>query len=440
MRTAGDLRDYADTCLFDGDYLRALYAYSALIQFQPNALDARLRTADTLLAMGEVPAAGIVYFSLARHCANAGFPLRSLIAIKLLETLEPNLTELLDSFAALYCCDSTRLGRAVRLSLGDRTQELPPDWELGDPPEAADLLQKAATLAASMEQIATYPEQLPPIPLFSQLPPDTFARVLKALRLVRKRAGKLILEQGEEGTSFFVLARGRAEVIRVEGETSTTLATLQDGALFGEMALVSAQTRSASVRAVSDCDLFEFDRGALRAAASEMSTIASALDRFTRERMLENLMATSPFFAPLERKARRDLMRRFDAYDITAGTPAIREGEVGKGLYVVLSGTMAVMKQDGSEYLKLATLAPGDVFGEMSLLYEEPTSASVIAETQSTVMFLSRGLFHTLVDAVEEVRQYVESLGEERTMDTQIALRARLDDEVDVDVSDFVVV
>ena len=433
MQTVQQLRDLADQKLFDGEYHHALHAYAVLVQLQPNDLDCRLRVADTLLAMGEVPGAAFVYTALARHAANAGYPLRALVSIKVLEALEPEMAELLDAFAQLYAKDSAKLGRAVRLSLGDGELQVPADIKLDDPPPAEELLPVAAQIASSTERIAAYPEKLPPIPIFSGLPADAFARVLKSLKLIRKRPGDPILQEGDEGTSFFVLARGSVDVLRSSDEGPQKLATLHDGSIFGEMALVSAQPRTASVIATDDCDLLEFDRAALEAAASEVNTIAGALDAFMRERMLNNLFTTSPLFRSLDRKQRLDLVRRFTAHDITAGTHVIREGEAGRGLFVLLNGEVDVWKRDGDEKVLLATLKPGAVFGEIALIHDEETTATVTAGTNSTVLFLSRELFQKLVEAVDSIREYVENLGDERMMDTQITMSATDLEELDLD-------
>ncbi|MEM9068351.1 MAG: cyclic nucleotide-binding domain-containing protein [Myxococcota bacterium] len=434
MQNVQELREYADQKLFEGAYPQALHAYALLVQLQPNDLDPRLRLADTLLAMGEVPGAAFVYTKLAQHAANAGYPLRALVAIKVLEALEPELGTLLDSFAGLYAKSSERLGRAVRLSLGDPMLALPGDIKLDDPPPAEELLPAAAKIGASLESIAAYPDKLPAIPLFSELPADAFAQVLKALKLQRRRPGETILAEGDEGTSFFVLARGTVDIHRTgENGEAIPLATLRDGAIFGEMAMVSAQPRTATVVAADDCDLLEFDKEALRAAASEVTTIATALDKFMRERLLSNLLATAPLFRPLDRKQRLDLVRRFTAHDVAAGTHVIREGEAGRGLFVLLSGEVDVWKRDEDEKVLLATLKPGDLFGEIALITDDATTATVTAGVNSTVLFLSRELFQKLVEALPEIRDYIENLGDERLMDTQIVVSATDLEELDVE-------
>ena len=93
MKTLGDLVAHANAKLFGGDHIGALHAYAAAVRVQPNYLDARLRVADSLLSLGEVQRAAVVYTSLARHCSHAGYPLRALVALKILSALEPQLAE-----------------------------------------------------------------------------------------------------------------------------------------------------------------------------------------------------------------------------------------------------------------------------------------------------------------------------------------------------------
>lgn len=424
MNTVRDLRQYADSQLFAGEYLRALQAYVLLVELQPGDLDARLRIGDALLAIGEVQKAAVVYTVFARHSAHAGYPLRALVAMKILTALEPQLAALVNGIAELYAIESPRLGRGVRLAPGDPEQPLPPGL---DPTALAAqdvVVARAERVGADLERIgAAYPEHLPPIPLFSELPAAAFAAVLAALKLRRTRPGEVVIAEGEPGQSFYVIARGAVRVTkrRAQGDV-ITLASLHDGSIFGEMALVSASPRTATVTADSDCDLLEFDRDALAAASREVGTVARALDKFTRERLLNNLLATAPLFRPLDRKQRLDLVRRFTAHDVAAGTEIIHEGDQGRGLFVLLAGEVDVSKIDGEEKVLLATLAPGEIFGEISLVQEAPTTASVTAARQSTVLFLAREYFQKLLEAVPEIRAYVESTTEERLMDTRILL------------------
>jgi CRP-like cAMP-binding protein len=424
MKSLADLRAYADARLLSGEFAAALHAYAALVRLDPTELSVRLRLGDALLALGRPQEAALVYAALARHATHAGHPLHALLAMKILEALDPQLGALLGGLAKLYAQGSPKLGPAVRLSLGLGDGPLPPGFAPSERPNVDELVPVAAQIGASYEGVAAYAERVPPIPLFSQLPEGAFAAVLAALKLVRARPGDAILRQGEPGQAFYVLARGTVRVLREgEGAPALTLATLHSGSIFGEMALVSAQPRTATVVAVTDCDLLEFDRDALLAASGSVGAIAAALDAFARERLVNNLLATAPLFSPLDKKQRLELARRFAALDVAARTPILTEGQPGQGLYVLLSGEAEVWKRDGAEKVLLATLKPGDVFGEISLVRDEPTTASVTAATQCTVLFLAKDLFERLARAIPAIATYVEELGDERVMDTRILLR-----------------
>lgn len=438
MQTLRELREHADGRLYARDHRAALHAYATIIQVSPNDLGARLRVADTLLALGEAQGAAYVYTMLARHAANAGYPYLALVCIKVLEALEPELGKLQSELAAIYGKGSPRVGRGARMSLAHPQTSLPP-IRLDVPPPLEELAPAAAQLATDTRRIAAYPEQVPPVPIFSELPPEAFARVLGVLTLVRKRPGDVIVTQGDAGDAFYVLARGQVKVTRVDDEgTAHELATLGEGSIFGEMALVSAQPRSATVTALTDADLLRMDVGALRGIAGELDTIGAALSSYTRERLLQNLMATSRLFRPLDRKQRVDLLRRFKAVDVKAGTSLIVEGQKGRGLYVLLQGEVDVWTRDEEgDRLVLAQLEAGAVFGEIALLHDQAAMASVTAGVDTTVLFLARELFQKLVDAVDAIREHLEELGDERLMDTRISLTNPDVEELDIEELDL---
>ncbi|MDD9945048.1 MAG: cyclic nucleotide-binding domain-containing protein [Myxococcales bacterium] len=437
MRTYGELRALADEQLFNEGFVEALTMYTRLVELRPADLDARMRVGDALMAMGEVQQAAIVYTRLAQHAAQAGYPLRALVALKILSTLEPQLGVLLSDVAKLYGRDSGRIGRGVRRTPPDPSEPLPATWADYDPGE--DRLARAVALASQYPDGALiYPERLIPIPLLSLLPSDEFAGVLAAVRLWRAQPGQVLIQQGAPGRSFFVIARGQVDVVREptstlpagEAGSEQLLGTLHDGAIFGEMALLSREPRSATVRAHTDCDLLEFDRDALLSASSTLDNLQAALSSFAQERLLQNVLSSTGVFKPLDRDQRVALMKRFVAVTAEAGQALIDEGQSGRGLFVVLRGEVRVTKRDGEEIHELAKLGPTEAFGEISLLSDAPTTATVTATQTSTLLFLGREYFDRLIAAVPEIREYLERVSDERQMDTRLSIPDSDDDEL----------
>ena len=77
------------------------------------------------------------------------------------------------------------------------------------------------------------------------------------LRPVVCAEGEYIIRQGEMGNEMYFICRGRVEVIDAAGRP---LNEMGEGQFFGELSLLFAQPRNASVRALTYCDLFALGR------------------------------------------------------------------------------------------------------------------------------------------------------------------------------------
>lgn len=79
------------------------------------------------------------------------------------------------------------------------------------------------------------------------------------------------------------------------------------------------------------------------------------------------------------------------------GDLIFREGEDSDQAYVIESGRVEIFKRMQGGTILLATLGPGDIFGEMGIISDEPRSASATAQTRVTVTILCRDYLARLV-------------------------------------------
>lgn len=112
---------------------------------------------------------------------------------------------------------------------------------------------------------------------------------------------------------------------------------------------------------------------------------------------------------------------------VEPGARVLREGEKGRGLFVLLAGTVTIVKRgaDGSD-VSIATVEAPTVLGEMSLITDQPYSATVRATTACEFRLLTRTQFDRLLKS-ENLAAYkvVATLAE------VIAWRlSRMDDKV----------
>ncbi|MFN3603306.1 MAG: Crp/Fnr family transcriptional regulator [Leptonema sp. (in: bacteria)] len=69
----------------------------------------------------------------------------------------------------------------------------------------------------------------------------------------------------------------------------------------------------------------------------------------------------------------------------------IKEGDFGKEVYLIISGKVVVAEKNASsnKYRVLATLGPGEIFGEMAMIDNQPRSATLLAINPCKILVLS---------------------------------------------------
>jgi len=107
---------------------------------------------------------------------------------------------------------------------------------------------------------------------------------------------------------------------------------------------------------------------------------------------LEQALRASQIFGGLNDRQRARIadlvtIRRFDT-----GTVILQQGTSAVALYLILDGQVRVTREpeDGGQSISLATLGPGDVFGEMAVIDDETRSSSVTALETTRCALLPR--------------------------------------------------
>lgn len=99
------------------------------------------------------------------------------------------------------------------------------------------------------------PELSRRIPLFSDCTTAELLRIEKKMQKVSFNPGSVIFGRGDAGDALYVIRDGEVEVLAPgmeEGDEDLSVARLMPGDLFGEMALVMGQPRTATVRAATE--------------------------------------------------------------------------------------------------------------------------------------------------------------------------------------------
>ncbi len=103
----------------------------------------------------------------------------------------------------------------------------------------------------------THVELLQNMPLFGGVSKEAIEFLLEHMTTMRLAAGESFFAEEESGTAMYVLEQGEVELVRNWRDKPRRLAVLGAGDCFGEMALMDFQRRSATARALTDCEALE---------------------------------------------------------------------------------------------------------------------------------------------------------------------------------------
>ncbi len=105
---------------------------------------------------------------------------------------------------------------------------------------------------------------------------------------------------------------------------------------------------------------------------------------------LKAFLVATPFFGGLSDASLDILIPMLVERCVDAGATIVSEGEPGRAMFVVHAGTLAVSKRGATgRAIHVATLGPGDFFGEMTLIEPQNRSATVAAESATVLYELS---------------------------------------------------
>ena len=112
-----------------------------------------------------------------------------------------------------------------------------------------------------------------------------------------------MIRAGDEGASMFVVHHGRVRVQVNDNGRPRTLATLNEGDFFGEMALFTGEPRTANVVAVEETEVLEIGHGAMKKVFDSNPDLVESLSFIMAERRVGLASQADPASSPADESA-----------------------------------------------------------------------------------------------------------------------------------------
>ncbi len=246
----------------------------------------------------------------------------------------------------------------------------------------------SAAPAAASDTVDDLLHRMPRVPLLSSLDQASLRAFIEQVKLEAFYAGEKIITQGTAGTAMYIMVQGEVEVTTTEGGQTVCLGLLREGAVFGEVALVTASDRNVTVEAKSDVMALAVSRKIASRLVRQHPPVLKVLLRLVRDKLMATLAETHELFTPFGREERHTFMRLFKFFEARQGADMLVQGHHSPGMHLIMAGSAEVIR-DGKV---LREMGPGDIFGKSSIMANKPSLNSVRATRKCWVLRLDRRL------------------------------------------------
>lgn len=365
------LKEEAQRAFFHGEWKKALERFQRHCSRNPEDLRSRLKVAELLERLGRQKEAVQMYQKLAETYAQDGFLLQAISINKMILRIDPSSKDVSGRLAQLYT-EKIRETKSLR--------------------------------------------SFRPTPLFSELNKQELQSLLGHLHVKTFQKGIPICREGEEGDSLFIIGRGEVAITkRMPGGKEVWVRNLREGDFFGEFGFFTDQKRHASVQAATECEILQISRHELEEILKTHPRVMEVLQNFFKERVLDLFLALSPLFSSLTSVDRKEVFKRFRLHKVPKETLLFKGGDPSHSLYMVKIGEVEIFTQNRQgKKVRLSTLKSGNLFGEISLLFDKPRMAYAKTTRPSELLELTKEDLEACLLHFPNLRSTLEELSFER--------------------------
>jgi hypothetical protein len=175
--------------------------------------------------------------------------------------------------------------------------------KLRRPVEAVKALARKLPGAARMLR-SRWARQVQQAPLFAHFDTRTLESLVSRAEFLALPAGRHVFRKGDSSDELYLLARGAAYVLVEDGDEEKVVDELGSGDVFGELAMLAGERRSASIRTATASVLVRIPRAVLLPLMETHPPLRQGVWRTFASRRFDDLVREHTRFSPLGRKGR----------------------------------------------------------------------------------------------------------------------------------------
>ncbi|KAJ3027150.1 UNVERIFIED_CONTAM: hypothetical protein HDU68_004340 [Siphonaria sp. JEL0065] len=311
--------------------------------------------------------------------------------------------------------------------------EIPSISNSGRPVSDVTIIKRRKSFVSPVEDIKEeYPnmETLLKFPLFEKLPESAMERIAASCYEVRKKAGQVVINKGEEAAEIFFLLEGTVAV-QLEDSRRTHL---KPGSFFGELGVLFKFKRTATVTAITDCTVLVVMKTRLDEAINSDPKLQKIVEEFAADKEAwwkgqKYIVSQAGFGAEFAQDiARKDIKKlpifgsapenfvqslamKIQCFVAEENQNIVSIGEESDAIYFILSGVLEVVGENGIVH---AEMTDGAFFGEVGVLLELKRTASIRAKAKSHIFKLAKSDLDGVIEEFPAMQTALEEVALER--------------------------
>jgi tetratricopeptide (TPR) repeat protein len=271
--------------LTDKDWHGATKTINDIIDSDRENPNLYLKKGDICLKAGDRPEAVNAYLKAAWYLNKDGFFKKALAIYKLVLRYDP------DNDEALHESNRIMMELESATAKGKKAEWMifpPEETPLSHGPKA----KQPSTPNSPKGQAGTSVTEsgtVVPSGLLSYFTDGEVKEILGSTSMKKFSDGEPVVREGDSGDSVYIISKGFSSVVSHFSGRMLLLDTLAEGDLFGEMAFLTGRTRTASVIAKGDLEVYEIERPLLEYLVGRRPEILSQLSSIYVKRVRDTL-------------------------------------------------------------------------------------------------------------------------------------------------------
>ena len=248
------------------------------------------------------------------------------------------------------------------------------------------------------------------VEILSAFTGDELERLAAAIQPRFFAFGDSVCSAGDPADGLFVIKSGSVRVFGEEHGKETSMGVRKAGEVFAEIAMLRSYRHELSARAALKTELWFIPRAAIEAVIAQNPAALDFVSNYVAISSAGGLVARLfDLRGKVSKTELEEFVRSVGVKRVSAGKEILKQdARDDRRLYVLRQGQVRVVRHEGDAEHVLATLGPGEIFGEKACLMRQEQPASVLALTDATLLVIPEKTAHFILERNTKFREVIE--------------------------------